>query len=51
MKSPNLQWILNKVSLGAAAFALGLALAGWHDEAGFLLLMAIYIDGRLFLIK
>jgi len=47
----NLPWIANKVSIGSAGLALGLALAGMHDEAGFLLLLAIYLDGRLFLYK
>lgn len=47
----NLLTVLNKVSIGAAALAIGLALSGKSEEAGFLLLLAIYLDGRLFLYK
>lgn len=41
--------LLNKISIGCAGLAIGLALGGMKEEASFLLLLAIYVDGRLFL--
>lgn len=42
---------LNALSLGLVAVALLYFLKGKQEEAGFVMLLAIYIDGRLFLYK
>jgi hypothetical protein len=47
----NLPWIANKISIGAAGLALGLFMGGRTEAASFWLLLAIYLDGRLFLFK